>query len=839
MNSSNSPAPGPAAADLTDRGRELLDGLNPQQRAAVLHQGVPLLIVAGAGSGKTAVLTRRIAFLLAERDVTPGQILAITFTNKAAAEMRERVIDLVGPRAAYMWVSTFHSTCVRILRAQSGLLGNRNSNFSIYDADDSRRLLGMVIRDLGLDAKKFSPRGVGTVISNHKNELVEPDEAAAQASAGDQPDPTAQTIAEIYAEYQRRLASANAFDFDDLIGETVSLLQRHPEVAEYYRRRFRHVLIDEYQDTNHAQYVLVRELVGDEPTASDSPGGAVAPSELCVVGDADQSIYAFRGATIRNIEEFERDYPNAETILLEQNYRSTQTILSAANAVISRNTGRRDKRLWTDSGDGELITGYVADSDREEAAFIAKEIEQLVDYSIGGSASHTYADVAVFYRTNTGSRALEEVFVRHGMPYKVVGGTKFYERKEVRDIVAYLRVVSNPDDQVSLRRILNTPRRGIGDRAEACVAVHAENLGVSFYQGLLDATENRVALLNTRAVKQITAFVELIEGLRNDFLMSFGAVGGAADEAVADATTEGADIGDLVDAIIDRSGYRSELEASNDPQDGARLDNINELVAVARDFSLEAAQRAEADDETAADPDAPAPAEEGEPEPGSLAAFLEKVSLVADADQVPDEGDGVVTMMTLHTAKGLEFPVVFVTGWEDGHFPHMRALGDPNELSEERRLAYVGITRARQRLYLTRAMSRASWGQPVSNPESRFLQEIPQHLIDWRRTEPRRAPRESRGAFGYSSSSGSGFGSSGFGDSGNRRSSFGSPDPTRARSKVVHYDIGDRMNHPKFGMGKAVAKEGSGITERITFDFGGSVGRVTLMTAGGLPGEKL
>ena len=839
MNSSNSPAPGPAAAELTDRGRELLDGLNPQQRAAVLHQGVPLLIVAGAGSGKTAVLTRRIAFLLAERDVTPGQILAITFTNKAAAEMRERVIDLVGPRAAYMWVSTFHSTCVRILRAQSGLLGSRNSNFSIYDADDSRRLLGMVIRDLGLDAKKFSPRGVGTVISNHKNELVEPDEAAAQASAGDQPDPTAQTIAEIYAEYQRRLASANAFDFDDLIGETVSLLQRHPEVAEYYRRRFRHVLIDEYQDTNHAQYVLVRELVGDEPTASDSPGGAVAPSELCVVGDADQSIYAFRGATIRNIEEFERDYPNAETILLEQNYRSTQTILSAANAVISRNTGRRDKRLWTDSGDGELITGYVADSDREEAAFIAKEIEQLVDYSIGGSASHTYADVAVFYRTNTGSRALEEVFVRHGMPYKVVGGTKFYERKEVRDIVAYLRVVSNPDDQVSLRRILNTPRRGIGDRAEACVAVHAENLGVSFYQGLLDATENRVALLNTRAVKQITAFVELIEGLRNDFLMSFGAVGGSADEAVADATTEGADIGDLVDAIIDRSGYRSELEASNDPQDGARLDNINELVAVARDFSLEAAQRAEADDESDIDPDAPAPAEEGEPEPGSLAAFLEKVSLVADADQVPDEGDGVVTMMTLHTAKGLEFPVVFVTGWEDGHFPHMRALGDPNELSEERRLAYVGITRARQRLYLTRAMSRASWGQPVSNPESRFLQEIPQHLIDWRRTEPRRAPRESRGAFGYSSSSGSGFGSSGFGDSGNRRSSFGSPDPTRARSKAVHYDIGDRMNHPKFGMGKAVAKEGSGITERITFDFGGSVGRVTLMTAGGLPGEKL
>ncbi|GAA4641398.1 DNA helicase PcrA [Gordonia humi] len=819
-------------ADLSDRGRELIDGLNPQQRAAVVHQGAPLLIVAGAGSGKTAVLTRRIAFLLAERDVTPGQILAITFTNKAAAEMRERVIDLVGPRAAYMWVSTFHSTCVRILRAQSGLLGDRNSNFSIYDADDSRRLLGMVIRDLGLDPKKFSPRGVGTQISNHKNELVDPEEAAAAARSGGtdtaaEGDPTALTVAEIYGEYQRRLAAANAFDFDDLIGETVSLLQRHPEVAEYYRRRFRHVLIDEYQDTNHAQYVLVRELVGEEP--AEGGGGGTSPSELCVVGDADQSIYAFRGATIRNIEEFERDYTNAETILLEQNYRSTQTILSAANAVISRNTGRREKRLWTDSGDGELITGYVADSDRDEAAFIAKEIEQLVDYSIGGSASHTYADVAVFYRTNTGSRALEEVFVRHGLPYKVVGGTKFYERKEVRDIVAYLRVVANPDDQVSLRRILNTPRRGIGDRAEACVAVHSENLGVSFYQALIDATEGRVALLNTRAVKQITGFVDLIEGLRSDYLMSFGAVGGdEADSAVADATTEGADIGDLVDAIIDRSGYRAELEASNDPQDGARLDNINELVAVARDFSLEAAQ---ASDDV--DLEAPVPTEEGEPEPGSLAAFLEKVSLVADADQVPDEGEGVITMMTLHTAKGLEFPVVFVTGWEDGHFPHMRALGDPNELSEERRLAYVGITRARQRLYLTRAMSRASWGQPVSNPESRFLQEIPQHLIDWRRTEPRRAPRESSGgAFGYSSG-GSGFGGS------SRRTSFGAPDPSRARNKTVHYEIGDRMNHPKFGMGKAVAKEGTGITERITFDFGGNVGRVTLMTAGGLPGEKL
>ncbi|MGC5249088.1 UvrD-helicase domain-containing protein [Gordonia sp. DT219] len=816
------PATGAAASD--DRIEQLLDGLNPQQRAAVVHSGGPLLIVAGAGSGKTAVLTRRIAYLLAARDVTPGQILAITFTNKAAAEMRERVIGLVGPRAAYMWVSTFHSTCVRILRAQSALLGNRNSNFSIYDADDSKRLLGMIIRDLDLDPKKFSPRGLAVSISNLKNELTEPEQA--HADAGDEP--TARTIAEIYAEYQRRLRTANAFDFDDLIGETVALLQRHPEVAEYYRRRFRHVLVDEYQDTNHAQYVLVRELVGREES-----GSAVPPSELCVVGDADQSIYAFRGATIRNIEEFERDFPNAETILLEQNYRSTQTILSAANAVIARNPNRRDKRLWTDSGDGELIVGYVADSDREEATFIATEIERLTDHTIGGAQSNTYSDIAVFYRTNTGSRALEEVFVRHGIPYKVVGGTRFYERKEVRDVVAYLRVVANPEDSVSLRRILNTPRRGIGDRAEACVAVHAENRGISFYQALLEGAQGQVPLLNTRAVKQIGGFVDLIEGLRNTFLATFGEGGGeGADVAVADATEEGADIGELVDAIIDRSGYRAELAGSNDPQDGARLDNLNELISVAMEFSRDAAEAAAAED----DPEEAAQMREGEPEPGSLAAFLERVSLVADADQVPDEGAGVVTMMTLHTAKGLEFPVVFVTGWEDGHFPHLRALGDPAELSEERRLAYVGITRAKQRLYLTRAVTRASWGQPVSNPESRFLQEIPQHLLEWRQSGRRRSGRGgssgslSGGVFGRGDASGS-HGALG-------RSSF-STDPNRGRNKQIHLDVGDRHNHPKYGMGKVVAREGSGATERVVIDYGGKTGRVTLLTAGGIPGDKL
>ncbi|WP_280503390.1 UvrD-helicase domain-containing protein, partial [Nocardia farcinica] len=693
----------------------LLDGLNPQQRAAVVHAGAPLLIVAGAGSGKTAVLTRRIAYLLAARDVSPGQILAITFTNKAAAEMRERVTGLVGPRAATMWVSTFHSSCVRILRTQAALLPGLNSNFSIYDADDSRRLLTMICRDLDLDAKKYSARLLATAISNLKNELIDPEQAAADAATGGETELPA-VVARVYAEYQARLRGANAMDFDDLIGETVALLQNHPQVAEYYRRRFRHVLVDEYQDTNHAQYVLIRELVGLSGGGEGAGEPAVPPSELCVVGDADQSIYAFRGATIRNIEEFERDFPDAETILLEQNYRSTQNILSAANAVITRNQGRREKRLWTDSGDGEPIVGYVADNEHDEAAFVAREIDRLVD---AGEAN--YNDVAVFYRTNNNSRALEETFIRLGLPYKLVGGVRFYERKEVRDIVAYLRVLENPDDAVSMRRILNTPRRGIGDRAEACVAVHAEQRGIGFTAALRDAAEGKVALLNTRAQRAIAGFLDLLDEIK-----------AAGEQADADFP----DVGAVVEAVLDRTGYRAELEASDDPQDGARLDNLNELVSVAREFSASAFDAATAAREEGLLPEQG----EGEPEPGSLAAFLERVSLVADADQIPDEGSGVVTMMTLHTAKGLEFPVVFVTGWEDGQFPHMRALGDPTELAEERRLAYVGITRARQRLYLTRAMVRSGWGQPVSNPESRFLQEIPAHLIDWRRLEPAHAP---------------------------------------------------------------------------------------------------
>ncbi|BBZ31901.1 DNA helicase PcrA [Mycolicibacterium confluentis] len=754
---------------------QLLDGLNPQQRQAVLHEGTPLLIVAGAGSGKTAVLTRRIAYLLAARDVGVGQILAITFTNKAAAEMRERVVQLIGPRARNMWVSTFHSTCVRILRNQASLLPGLNSNFSIYDADDSRRLLMMIAKDMGLDVKRYSPRLLANSISNLKNELVDPEQAVAELS--DVSDDLNRTVATVYGEYQRRLRAANALDFDDLIGETVGILQAFPQIAQYYRRRFRHIMVDEYQDTNHAQYVLVRELVGVETT----PDG-VEPGELCVVGDADQSIYAFRGATIRNIEDFERDFPSATTILLEQNYRSTQTILNAANAVIARNAGRREKRLWTDSGEGELIVGYVADNEHDEARFIAGEIDALAD-----NGDINYSDVAVFYRTNNSSRALEEIFIRSGIPYKVVGGVRFYERKEIRDIVAYLRVLDNPGDSVSMRRILNTPRRGIGDRAEACVAVHAENTGSSFNDALQAAAEGRVPMLNSRSEKAIAAFVELLDRLRAKL---------------------GDELGELVEAVLEQTGYRRELEASSDPQDLARLDNLNELVSVAHEFSIDRAnaKALAADDEDALDEDVP--------ETGILAEFLERVSLVADTDEIPEHSSGVVTLMTLHTAKGLEFPVVFVTGWEDGMFPHMRALGDPTELSEERRLAYVGITRARQRLYLTRAKVRSSWGQPMLNPESRFLREIPQELIDWRRTE------QSSSAFSAPVSGAGRFG-------GPARPSPTRPAAARNRPLLV-LAPGDRVTHDKYGLGRVEEVSGVGESAMSLIDFG-SAGRVKLM----------
>ncbi|MEL6050984.1 DNA helicase PcrA [Corynebacterium rouxii] len=783
-------------------GADLTEGLNPQQKAAVEHCGSPLLIVAGAGSGKTSVLTRRIAYLMRVRGVQPQNILAITFTNKAAAEMRERVSSLVGSVAQRMWVSTFHSTCVRILREQAQLVPGLNTNFTIYDSDDSKRLLSMISKDFSLDIKKFTPRLLATGISNLKNELIDADQACADAESTKNPYET--TIANVFAEYQKRLRASNAVDFDDLIGETVRIFREHPPVTEYYRRRFRHVLIDEYQDTNHAQYALIHELVGSGPDAS----------ELCVVGDSDQSIYAFRGATIRNIEEFERDYPNAETILLEQNYRSTQMILNAANSVIAQNENRREKKLWTALGSGDPIVGYVADNEHDEARFIANEVDALADKGVA------YSDIAVMYRTNNSSRAVEDVFMRTGIPYKVVGGTRFYERKEIRDIIAYLRLIDNPDDAVSLRRIINTPRRGIGDKAVAFLSLHAENNNVGFHQALLDAIDDKVSMLGARGRNAVTGFVDMMKGIREEASNNVNEVTGMPD------------IGDMVSYILDVTGYKAELEKSNDPQDGARLDNLNELVSVAREFSSEAANQV-AYERMGAENQAPE-LSEGEAAPGSLMAFLERVSLVADADQIPDNEQGVVTLMTLHTAKGLEFPVVFLTGWEDGQFPHLRALGDPKELAEERRLAYVGITRARRILYLSRAMLRSSWGNPVTNPPSRFLSEIPDDLMDWRREEPENSYDNSWG-MGYGSSSSRSYGSQ------NSRS-YSSPRtpklPKHSNKPTMALNIGDRVNHEKYGLGTVTKVDKMAPADSVTIDFGSS-GTVRLMLIGSVPMEKL
>ncbi len=741
----------------------LLDGLNPVQREAVLHDEGPLLIVAGAGSGKTRVLTHRIGHLLASRGVRPGQVLAITFTNKAAGEMRERVAGLIGPAARTMWVSTFHSACVRILRREATKVGLR-SNFSIYDAADSQRLMALVCRELDLDPKRYPPRSFSHQVSNLKNELIDDETYAGTVGEGTH---TERMLAEAYRGYQRRLRQANALDFDDLIMATVNILQAFPEVAEHYRRRFRHVLVDEYQDTNQAQYVLVRELVGGSLSqvmaraehGDPEPEGAVAPAELTVVGDADQSIYAFRGATIRNILEFEDDYPNARTILLEQNYRSTQTILSAANAVIERNPERKPKRLWTDAGNGPRIIGYVADTEHDEASFIAEEIDRLTDASEARPG-----DVAVFYRTNAQSRALEEVFVRVGLPYKVVGGTRFYERREVKDALAYLRVLANPDDTVNLRRILNVPKRGIGERAEAVIAALAERERINFNAALLRAQD--APGIATRSLAAVTAFTSLLEELRT------------LVEAGAGPAT-------LLEAVLEQTGYLAELHASHDPQDESRVENLAELVAVAQEY------------------------ESGAPE-GTLTEFLEQVSLVADSDEVPDEAvadgaraaaeaAGVVTLMTLHTAKGLEFPVVFLTGLEDGTFPHMRSLADPKELAEERRLAYVGITRARQRLYLSRAAVRSAWGQPTYAPASRFLAEVPAELVDWRRSESTLTQVGSQPAVARLAN----------------RPGVRSP----GNREVVHLEPGDRVTHDAFGLGTVLEVEGSGDKSVAKVDF--------------------
>jgi DNA helicase-2/ATP-dependent DNA helicase PcrA len=802
------PIPGPAAAPAADQqgeqsrdpGRrrrptreQLLEGLNDQQRAAVVHEGRPLLVVAGAGSGKTRVLTRRIAWLISERGAHPGSVLAITFTNKAAAEMRERVEELVGGRAKIMWVSTFHSACVRILRKEIDKFGFK-SNFTIYDAADSKRLMTIVCRDLDLDVKRYQPGAILNWVSNAKNELLDPEDAKKDARNS-----LEETYVAAYELYQRRLREANALDFDDLLMTSVHLFRAFPEVRESWRRRFRHVLVDEYQDTNHAQYALIHELCGD---VLEGEPEAVPGAELMVVGDADQSIYAFRGANIRNILDFEQDFPDAETILLEQNYRSTQTILTAANAVIGHNSGRKPKNLWTDAGTGERIVGYVADDEHDEARFVAEEIDRLTDEKAARPG-----DVAVFYRTNAQSRVFEEVFIRLGMPYKVVGGVRFYERREVRDALAYLRVLVNPADQVSLRRILNTPRRGIGDRAEQAVESFASREGLTFWEALRRAEE--APGLASRSLNAIRGFVDLVEQL----------------QSMVDAG-ERADV--VLEQVLTRTGYLKELEDSDDPQDETRVENLAELVAVAREF---------ADDPVvgpSADPADPTGPYFDGATPG-LRDFLERVALVADSDQVPDapEGEdapGVVTLMTLHTAKGLEFPVVFLTGLEDGVFPHLRSLGDKTELEEERRLAYVGLTRARRRLYVSRAVVRSAWGAPAHNPASRFVDELPADLVDWRRTAAEQTSW-TRTAFSAPTSRSA---QRRFGAAAAR---LDAAQKASAGRSVPQLDPGDRVTHDTFGLGTVVAVEGAGDNAVASVDFGSEgVKRLLLRYA---PVEKL
>ena len=848
----------------------LTRGLNDRQREAVTHAGSPLLILAGAGSGKTRVLTHRIAYLLATGRARAGQILAITFTNKAAAEMRERAGALVGDDARRMWVSTFHSACVRLLRYEHEAAG-LSSSFTIYDAQDSQRLIQMVLKAQDVDIKRFTPKMVAARISDAKNELIGPARYAELAGK----DPVSRIVAAAYVEYDKRMRASNALDFDDLIMRTVELLRDNPLIAEHYHRRFRHILVDEYQDTNHAQYVLVRALVGD---GSDG----VDPAELTVVGDSDQSIYAFRGATIRNIEEFERDFTGARTILLEQNYRSTQNILSAANAVIARNTGRRAKNLWTASGDGALITLDAADSEHDEARFVVGEIDRLAD------AGTDWGDIAVFYRTNAQSRALEELLVRQGIPYRVVGGTRFYERREIKDALAYLQVISNPDDTVAARRVLNVPKRGIGAKAEEAIAAHAAHYGISFGAALrhlwlragCPAGEGEgidVDALARSASPDEASAGSSVSASSGEAAGENPAASEAADESVAAApasspaenATEtapevlgitpraaksaaafwglietlraaearGASQADILEEVLDRTGYLAELRRSEDPQDASRVENLAELHSVAGAFAA----------------DAPG---------GTLADFLERVALVADSDQVPAEGErgGQVTLMTVHTAKGLEFPAVFVTGMEDGTFPHQRSLGDESELEEERRLAYVAITRARERLYLTRAAVRSAWGTPQEMPPSRFLDDIPAELLDVRRaaTSGERIRASYGGSYG-SGSYGRSRGSDGrdpWGDA--DTGAFGSgrggasaqpagvrkvtrmgvaPAATPTEDKpVLALKVGDRVKHATLGAGTVTGVEGEGPRTVARIRFGMAEKRLLVRMA---PMEKI
>ena len=856
--------------------KELTEDLNGQQAKAVVYEGPALLIGAGAGSGKTRVLTRRIAWILSSLGAWPSQILAITFTNKAAAEMRDRLASLIGPVAQRMWVSTFHSACVRILRRDGREIGLR-SGFSIYDTADSERLIKLIATDLNVDIKRYTPRSILGKISDYKNNLQTWQEQLTTFAPDYHPGQRGYQLGRfgnidelysvIYAEYEHRLAAANAVDFDDLIVRTVELLREHPSVRDYYHHKFRYVLVDEYQDTNHAQYVLIRELAGVDAVSSrqtQHAGQPVVqsaahhdPAWVTVVGDSDQSIYAFRGADIHNIQDFEKDFPQATTIMLEQNYRSTQTILDAANAVISHNQGRKPKKLWTALGTGSPIVGYAADNAQQEAAWIAEEMARLA-----AEEQVPYSDMAVMYRANAQSRSLEEALINAGIPYQLVGGTKFYERREIKDALGYLQAIVNPSDSVNMRRIFNVPKRGLGARAEALISTFAAEHGESFWYGI-DHLE-QIEGVPGRTAKQLGQFRELMSSLR-DF-----------------AQAHDAQPSQIVAQVLDQTTMVEQLRQSQDPQDASRVENLSQLQSVAAEFEQNT-------------PDA------------TLAGFLETTALVADSDQLPEDGEdsGKVTLMTLHTAKGLEYPVVFLTGLEQGTFPHARSLEDATELAEERRLAYVGITRAKRRLYVTRAAVRAQWGQANDMMPSQFLDEIPDELIDWKRRQAGiermhggwmrggnvddqggddefdtwgeadlDSDHSTRGAhhgattFGggrsWGSTTGS-FGSHSYGSSSvgrrtgttrstasqrgsavvTRRSMAGDHARTAVNSSmdkdnalmIADFHIGDRITHDRYGLGTVVATEDKGRNSVVAVDFGGgAVKRLILRVA---PIEKL
>jgi len=709
----------------------LLASLNPVQREAVLHTDGPVLIVAGAGSGKTRALTHRIAYLIRERGVSPYAILAITFTNKAAREMAERVEALLGQRVASgMWICTFHSACARILRREHAHVG-LPSAFTIYDEGDTERLIAAVLRELDLDAKRFPPRAMAAAIGRAKDHVISAEEYAAGARSYYE-----QIIAKVYSAYEERKRAAGALDFDDLIAETVRLFREHPEVLEHYQERFRYILIDEYQDTNRAQYQLVNLL-------------AAKYRNVCVVGDADQGVYSWRGATIQNLLDFERDYPDAAVFLMEQNYRSTKAILEVANALIHHNLQRKPKALWTEGPQGERPVRFRAENEHEEALFVAEETQRLVE-----EEGYRYADVAVFYRTNAQSRVLEDVLMRAGIPYRVIGGVRFYQRKEIKDVLAYLRLLVNPQDVISARRIINTPKRGIGEQTVAALEGFAAMEGIPFLEACRRV--EGIPTLQPRARGAVAGFVHVMDRL-------------------AEALASGAGAAAMVEAAATESGYLLELEAERTIEAEGRIENIRELIGVAAEHE-------------ARFPDA------------ELVEFLESVSLVSDQDELEEES-GSVTLMTLHVAKGLEFPVVFIIGMEDGVFPHYRSMGDAAELEEERRLAYVGITRAKERLYLCHAWSRSLFGTTSYNPPSRFLGEIPAELL--RSLEEGEEAGAVIGAGGRGAADGSAL-----------RAAV-----TSGRRAPLEISAGDTVHHERWGEGVVLTVRGAGSEAEATVRF--------------------